>query len=366
MIKDKILHVTAYYPPHLGGQEIAVQDLANQLRSAGREVDVVTSDLGGEKGVRVEEGIRVSRLKSNEFSHAALIWGLPYWLIRNTSKYTVVHLHAGQAFTPEVVWLASKLIGFKYIIHLHADFTASSATGRVLPLYKKIFLNRAIRGASATVVLSSKQRQEVCSANPKVKNVQVISNGITSDFFHVPRKRLDTPPRLLFVGRLSPHKNVAGLLEALATIDTTLGLDIIGDGECREQLEKLANVKKLSGVKFHGRLPRDSIKHFYSTSSAFILPSTVEPQGIVLLEAMACRIPIIVSLASGLADTVKGSGILVEPTVDGIASGIKEFLSMSPGDTEIMVNSASRKAQELSWSSLLATYVNLYEGATKS
>jgi hypothetical protein len=112
MIKDKILHVTAYYPPHLGGQEIAVQDLAKQLRNAGREVEVVTSDLGAEKGVSSEDGIRVSRLKSKEFSHAALIWGLPYWLMRHTTKRTVVHLHAGQAFTPEAVWLASKLIGF--------------------------------------------------------------------------------------------------------------------------------------------------------------------------------------------------------------------------------------------------------------
>jgi glycosyltransferase involved in cell wall biosynthesis len=205
--------------------------------------------------------------------------------------------------------------------------------------------------------------EEICRTNHGVKNIQVVSNGITDDFFAVPRKRSDAPARFLFVGRLSPHKNVVGLLEALAKVDKTLGLDIIGDGECREELECLTRSRQLSGVTFHGRLPRESIKQYYSTANAFILPSTVEPQGIVLLEAMACRIPVIVSQASGLADTIKGSGIVVEPTVEGIASGIREFLAMSPSETQTMVDSASRKIKEFSWSSLLGTYLRLYEAA---
>jgi glycosyltransferase involved in cell wall biosynthesis len=365
MAKYKILHVTAYYPPHLGGQEVAVQDLVNQLKSAGRDVEVVTSNLGSEKGVRTEDGVRIFRLRGIEFAHAVFIFPLPLWLLRHADKRTVVHLHAGQVFTPEVVWLASKFVGFRYIIHLHADFSPSGAAGKILPLYKRIFLNRAIRGASAVVVLSDKDRQQVCEANPKVRNIQVISNGVTKDFFEVPRKQTNDLQRLLFVGRLAPHKNVASLLEAIAMIDSTLGLDIVGDGECRRQLEELVNAKKLSGVKFHGQLPRDTIKHFYSASSAFILPSTVEPQGIVLLEAMACRLPVIVSQASGLADAIRGSGIIVNPTVEGIASGIKEFISMGPDDVREMADAAFRKTQKLSWSSLLDSYVSLYDTAAR-
>ena len=291
-----------------------------------------------------------------------------YW--RHTNKHTVVHLHVGQIFTPEVVWLASKIVGFKYVIHLHGDFTPSSAAGRIIPLYKKLFLNRAIRGASATLVLSNRHMQEIRSANPKVKNIKVISNGITNDFFKVPRKRLNSSPRLLFVGRLSPaQRDVAGLLES-----TCYGrYDDLGPRHHWRSVSADGNLEEpgsrcrgnLSGVRFHGRLSRESIKHFYSTSDAFILPCTVEPQGIVLLEAMACRIPVIVSEASGLTNTIRGSGIIVEPTAEGIALGIKEFMSMSPAEAEVMAGDAFRKVQELSWTSLLDTYLDLYEEAAQ-
>lgn len=361
MTRYEVLHITSYYPPHMGGQEVAVQDLARHLRGSGLEAQVVTSDLGAVRGVRVEDGVRVSRLRSSEFSHAAIIWGLLPWLLRNTSKGTVVHLHTGQVFTPEVVWLAAKIVGFKYIIHFHGDFTASSAVGRLLPLYKRLLLGRVIRDASAVIAINQKHMQEICQANPRVENVQLISNGITDDFFQVPRTPLGDAARFLFVGRLSPHKNVASLLEALEMIGPELGLDIIGDGECREQLESLSAAKNLHGVKFHGSMPRDSVKRFYSTCSALILPSTFELQGIVLLEAMACRVPVIVSQESGLAAVIRGSGIIIEPTAHGIAIGIKEFLSMGPGDIDSMVTKAFDKTRKLSLSAITRTYINLYE-----
>lgn len=360
MSNREVVHVTSYYPPHIGGQEVAVRDLARQLTSTGLAVQVVTSDRGSERGTAVEDNVRVSRLRSGEFAHTSVIWGLPYWLLRHTSKDTVVHLHTGQVFTPEVVWLASRIVGFKYIIHFHGDFTASSAVGRILPLYKRLLLNRVIRDAAAIVVISDKHMQEIRSSNPTARSIHLISNGITDDFFQVAREPLGDTSRLLFVGRLSPHKNVAALLEAIEMVDTGLGLDIIGDGECREQLQSLAFAKKLHGVKFHGSLPRDSVKRFYSTCGALILPSLFELQGIVLLEAMACRVPVIVSQESGLAEVIQGSGIVVEPTADGIAFGIKEFLSMTSGDIDSMTTDARAKVQAFSLSSIARTYVNLY------
>jgi glycosyltransferase involved in cell wall biosynthesis len=361
MTSHKILHVTSYYPPHVGGQEVAAQDLVRHLRNARLDVQVVTSDLGSVRGVRVEDGVRVSRLRSSEFPHTPIIWSLPYWLLRRTTRDTIVHLHTAQVFTPEVVWLASKIVGFKYIIHFHGDFTAVSAIGRILPLYKRLLLNRVLRDASSIVTITYKHMEEIRQSNPRTKNIKLISNGIADDFFDVPRKVAQDKPRFLFVGRLSPHKNVAALLKALEVVDPELELDIVGDGECREQLARLASAKNLHGVKFHGSLPRDSVKHFYSTCSALILPSTFELQGIVLLEAMACRAPVIVSQESGLASMIQGSGIIVEPTPHGIASGIKEFLSMGPGDIDSMTFDACTKVRELSLTATARTYINLYK-----
>lgn len=274
MKTPRIIHVTAYYPPHLGGQELAVQDLVTQLASAGEQVEVVTSSVGAKTGAGVENGVLVTRLKSLEFAHTPIIWGLFFWLLRRTRSNTIVHLHVGQFFTPEMVWLAARIKRFKYVLHLHCDLVQSGPLGRLLPLHKKLFFDREINGAEVVIVLTEEHRRAVRSDHGYDGKLLVMQNGIGEDFFAITR-RPDTSDtlKLLFVGRLSPHKNLTALLEALSTIKHKIALDIIGDGECRRELERLIAGQKLENVRLHGRLSRDEVKKFYATCSALILPS---------------------------------------------------------------------------------------------
>src|SRR5215831_11086556 len=188
MRPSRIIHVTAYYPPHLGGQEIAVQDLVTQLTLAGEQAEVVTSSIGARTGVSVENDVLVTRLKSGEFAHTAIIWRLPFWLLRHAGRNTIVHVHVGQFFTPEVVWLAAKVKRFRYILHLHCDLVQSGPMGRFLPLYKKLFLGREIHDAERVIVLNNEQRRTVRYEHGYDDELLVMSNGIGEDFFHVTRK----------------------------------------------------------------------------------------------------------------------------------------------------------------------------------
>ena len=362
MTTSKVVLVSAYYPPHLGGQEVAVRDLANQVKSADVEVEVATSDLGATKGLSIEDGVRVARLKSTEFAHAAIIWNLVPWLIKHVKRTTVVHLHVGQIFTPEMTWLASRIARFKYVLHLHFDFIPSGTMGRLLPLYKKLVLSRVIRDAALVVVINDEHRREILQQYPD-KDVQIMTNGITDDYFSVPRSSSDQAPRLLFVGRLSVHKNLINLLEALDSLGGMYGLDIVGDGERRQDLENFIAERGLSNVTLHGRLDRDAIKSFYSTCSAFILPSISEPQGIVLLEAMACHVPVIVSKVSGLAPSIEkaGAGILIDTSSEGIAAGITRFNEMSDAEREQMGDRAVEEARRFSWSTIVESYLDMYD-----
>ena len=161
-----------------------------------------------------------------------------------------------------------------------------------------------------------------------------MSNGIGEDFFNVTRKPTGSKTlKLLFVGRLSPHKNLTALLEALSMIKHEITLDIIGDGECRREVGMLIADKKLENVRLHGRLSRDEVKKFYATCSALILPSLYEVQPIVLLEAMASRIPVIVTKGIGIEVTAR-EAVLIEPTAQGIAYGIESFAAMTPDAQE--------------------------------
>ena len=362
MKTSHIIHVTAYYPPHLGGQEIVVQDLVTQLTLTGEQVEVVTSSAGTRTGVSVENGVLVTRLKSVEFAHTAIIWRLFFWLLRHTSRDTIVHLHVGQFFTPEAVWLAAKIKRFRYIFHLHCDLVQSGPMGKFLPLYKKLILGREIRDAGVVIVLNNEHRRAVRRDHGYDGKLLVMSNGIDEDFFKVTRKPTGSGTlKFLFVGRLSPHKNLTALLEALSMIKREIALDIIGDGECRREVAMLIADKKLENVRLHGRLSRDEVKKFYATCSTLILPSLYEVQPIVLLEAMASRIPIIVTKGIGIEVTAR-EAVLIEPTAQGIADGIESFAAMAPDAQELLVDAAFKRAEQHRWHTLISSYIDLYDG----
>jgi D-inositol-3-phosphate glycosyltransferase len=362
MKTPRIIHVTAYYPPHLGGQEIVVQDLVTQLALAGEQVQVVTSSVGARTGVSVENGVLVTRLKSHEFAHTPIMWGLFSWLLRHTRRNTIVHLHVGQFFTSEVVWLAAKINRFRYILHLHCDLVPSGPMGRLLPLYKKLFLGREINDAGLVIVLNNEHFQAVRRDHGYDGKLLVMSNGIGEDFFNVTRKPAGPKTlELLFVGRLSPHKNLTALLEALSTTKHEITLDIIGDGESRRGLRMLIAEKKLENVRLHGRLSRDEVRKFYAACSALILPSLYEVQPIVLLEAMASRIPIIVSKGIGIEVEAR-EAVLIEPTVQGIAYGIESFAAMTRDAQNLLADTAFTRAEKHRWDALISSYINLYDG----
>jgi glycosyltransferase involved in cell wall biosynthesis len=361
MNASHIIHVTAYYPPHLGGQEVVVQDLATHLALAGEQVEVVTSGFGTRTGVSVENGVLVTRLKSGEFAHTATIWRLFPWLLRHASRNTIVHLHVGQFFTPEVVWLAARIKRFRYIFHLHCDLVQSGPMGKFLPLYKKLFFDREIHDAELVIVLNNEHRRTVRHDHGHDGRLLVMSNGVGEDFFRVTRKPTESGTfKLLFVGRLSPHKNLAALLEALSVIKRGIALDIIGDGECRREVAMLMADKKLENVRLHGRLSRDEVRKFYATCDALILPSLYEAQPIVLLEAMASRIPVIVTKGIGIEVTAR-EAVLIEPTAQGIVDGIESFAAMAPDARELLVDAAFKRAKKHRWHALISSYTDLYD-----
>ena len=100
-------------------------------------------------------------------------------------------------------------------------------------------------------------------------------------------------PRVLFVGRLSPEKDLPTLLRAVAAVSDAR-LDVIGDGAERELCETLAKDLNLD-VCFHGALPRDDVFKTMQTADIFVLPSRFEGLGIAAIEAMALGVPTVVA-----------------------------------------------------------------------
>lgn len=338
-------------------------DLASELARNGRDVEVVTSEIGSKPGVTNEGGLKVTRLKSSEFANTAILWNLLPWLIKHARRDAIVHVHVGQAYTPEIVWLASKLCGFKYIFHMHIELVQSSRFGELLPIYKKWILKRAVKGASLLIVLNEEHRGIMKHVYDYRKPILVMSNGISDDCFTIERvikRRPSHALKLLFVGRLSPQKNLPALLDALSILNYSVHLDILGDGKERELIESLIKDKNLKNVHLRGRASRDEVLHYYATSDVMILPSLYEAQPLVLLEAMAVGIPIIATDVIGNREVIKDAGLMIEPSPEGIAHGLELFIN-NRNVIKHKTESAHEKALNLRWSTLIHEYEQLYD-----
>jgi len=135
------------------------------------------------------------------------------------------------------------------------------------------------------------------------------------------REKLGLPARfILFVGRLVPEKGVFDLIEAYAKLENGLrsevGLVFAGDGVSRDELARQAKQISPGLVCFPGFAQREDLAGLYALAETLVLPTHSDPWGLVVNEAMACGLPIIVSSVAGCtADLVEDAwnGYIVPP-----------------------------------------------------
>ncbi len=128
----------------------------------------------------------------------------------------------------------------------------------------------------------------------------------------------------LYVGRLSPEKSVDGLLRAFADYRKSGGewkLVVVGDGPEKSTLSALSEELQVTdGVVWAGLKTTEDLVPYYAFASCFVLPSSREPWGLVVNEALASGLPSIVSSRCGcVADLIRDgeNGIIFEPNTPG-------------------------------------------------
>jgi|SRR3989344_50229 len=161
--------------------------------------------------------------------------------------------------------------------------------------------------------LNSKNHPSVVISNGiNLKEFQPVAIGNFHERFNIPDDKI----KLLFVGRLFPEKSVDTLIKAIPHIikkHSNTHAMIVGAGHLRQKLEKLANILGVyKNITFLGLVSEEDKILAYNASDIFVLPSLAELEGIVVLEAMACGKPIIVSDAEMSASRyfVNGNGFL--------------------------------------------------------
>jgi glycosyltransferase involved in cell wall biosynthesis len=176
-------------------------------------------------------------------------------------------------------------------------------------------------------------------------------------------------PLILYVGGISPHKNLDGLLHAFARLpDRPAHMAIVGDHSgdsflgCYPELLRLrARLGLDSSVTFTGFVPDEHLAVLYNAATVLALPSFDEGFGLPAVEAMACGLPVAASRSGSLAEIVGPAGVLFDPRDHAaMAAALRRVLD-DPALRADLSAQGMRRASQYTWSAAARDAVRLFE-----
>jgi glycosyltransferase involved in cell wall biosynthesis len=233
-------------------------------------------------------------------------------LAKNTiGKIDLIHAHVGYP-GGYIAMCLSKKYNIPYVITEHMspfpfDFIAKSK--KISNLLKNSFINsRSIIAVSSSL---SKAIYQFCNVKA------VVVPNIIDEFCFYPKRQDTTKFIFLTVCGLIKQKGIENLLYAISMwrpSSAVVKFVIVGDGPLKNDLFNLADKLEINDlIEWKGHVSHELVPYLYNSSNVFVLPSYHESFGVVLVEALACGLPIISTKCGGPEDIVNSSnGILVE------------------------------------------------------
>lgn len=360
-VNQYIVHISSYFPPHLGGMEKVVEKLAIMQAKSGLNVRVITSNIGAVQHSK-NNLISVRRLRSFEIAHTPIMPSLLRTLLTCPSR-SIFHVHVSQAGVPEVALLAAKIKRCKIIMHIHGDIGPSGTVGILLPFYKKFFLGFALRHADSVVVPTDAMKEIIVNMYKLKNRLYVVSAGVVKEFF-VEKKSYSTTPkriRLLYTGRLSIEKNVKLLIEAVDLLTNPAEFTIVGDGSLKADIEKQISLMRNNDhvVKLVGLKSQKELIEYYRRADIVLIASDYESQSLVALEAMASTAPIIFAPLPAVKYIVGDGGVQVDRTPEAFAKAITEL--MDDEDNRARLGKQGQlRARQFTWENTVEEFKKIY------
>jgi len=192
------------------------------------------------------------------------------------------------------------------------------------------------------------------------RKVSFIPNAIDVDSLP---SEIDTryEKQIIFAGRLSKEKGILTILDTAKNLPKDIHLLIIGNGPEEESV--VESVKNRENVHYLGYQSKEKTIPLIRGSKLLIQPSLAEGISATLLEAMACKTPVIATNIGGNMELFENNitGILIEP--ENPKELLKEIISLlnNPTKLEQISKSAFEQVQKYDWSNIGKKYLNLYE-----
>ena len=331
-------------PTHsgIGGIAQHVQGLETFLKNKGNNVEIISSEntftipIKGLKNpsFMISSSLKAKFKKNNDIVHAHNIPSAK--AMKNASGKKILTIHG---------------IYSQQVKNLH-----NKTTSKIAANYEK----EALEWANAITVVS----KDAFDYYKKLGlNVYHIPNSIDIDSLSTKSDRR-YKKQIIFAGRLSSEKGVDVLSDLAKILPSDINLIILGSGP-KENLIK--NIKK-SNVSYFGYLPKNETISLIRGSDILIQPSKIEGVSSTILEAMACKVPVITTNVGGNKEIIEHNktGILIEP--NNSKKLLDEILNLFINSKikNELINSAYIDVQKYDWKYVGKLYLDLYDELLKS
>ena len=253
------------------------------------------------------------------------------------NNYDAIWIHGWNSFTN---WLAM-ITAFKLNIPvlLRGETSLLQKSGFLKSMIKKLILKNLFKKISAFLSIGTYNAKFYEAYGVPEEKIFLVPYTVNNDFFIskanelIPKKdelkeKHNIPkglPVILFSGKLIQNKRPLDLLKAYEIVSKEIDVALVylGDGELRKEIESYIKNHNLKNVYLIGFKNQTELPEFYAMADVFVLPSKLEPWGLVVNEAMCFGLPVIVS------DQVGAGGDLVEDGENGYIYPVGNIIELS-------------------------------------
>ncbi len=373
----RIAHVTATFPPYMAGTGNVCYYNAMELARLGHQVSVFTA-AGPSTSSFDPPGVTVHRLPSLlRFGNAPLLPGL-----MGIRDVDIIHLHYPFIFGAELVTLVARQRRIPIVLTYHNDLIGKGFRRYLFNLYSPLSTGLVLGAARKLAVVSAEHARTCRIATllkRRWKDVVEIPNGVDTELFHplppdsAVRKKFGISPEnpmILFVGALDKahyySKGVPTLLRAFAKVSgKDVILLIVGEGDWKARYQAQASEMGIGRrTIFAGYVPFTNLPNYYSSADILVLPSESESFGMVLIEAMACKKPVIATDLESVRSVVtdKSEGLLFPAKdAESLADKIQYLLNDSKMRQEMGEKGRAKVEALYAWPKIIPRLLRMYE-----
>jgi glycosyltransferase involved in cell wall biosynthesis len=367
----KILQTPVRFYPFTGGVENYVYNTSKGLVELGHDIKVICANEPPSKDDDIVDGIKIKRLNYlAKIANTNITPGLPLALA--SEDYDIMHTHIPTPWSADWSLFDAVVKRKPLVVSYYNDITGKGAAGLIAKLYNKTILKLLLNRADKIIIIQENYSSSSSYLSKYVDKIVVVPCGADVDRFvpsNVPKDK-NTIFFLSLLDEFHKYKGLEYLLEALKIVKTQIPdvkLVVGGKGSLLEHYQQLAaSLELVDNVEFHGFIPEDKITDYYSRANVFVLPSISSVQegfGIVALEALACKTPVITTEIVGVSSDLKkqNAGLIIPPRDSkSLAEAITRILSNEDLQREMGENGRRLVKAKYTWQTIAEMTEKVY------